>query len=775
MAADGSIVIAAKMNVGQAEKDLAKLKGKIEKTENDIADITKKRDAASEKGALGAEQLEKEKQKLIELKKQLAEVKAVAKDKTYSFGIREEASQMIPELQTQVQEQQRLVSTTRSEWRSANKAVDRYNEQIAGANGKLEQQKSEAGQLTDNIEAAKQAQRGFGAATEVAGEFADRLGKRIQRLASRVFVFTMITAALRSLRTWLGNVINTNDEARAAIARLQGALLTLAQPLVQVIIPAFTAFVNLLAAIVSRIAQFVSMIFGTTVKDSAKAAKGLNATAKGYGSVAKQAEKAAKSLAGFDEIEQLQAPEEADTGGGGGGGGLGDIAPDFGFLDGVTDKLKRIADLVLMIAAAFALWKIGEKIGGPLGEILKILAGTILIATGITLLIDNINSILDGKYKNVSKESFIKTVFGGALVGLGLVAMGASAWALPIAIIMSFAITDIVVNWESIKEMWQSILDGIGALFTGDVDTFWQKISEALFTWTGMDSWSVKITEWIVDAIWGEGTFQQAIDYLQNGGTVDAVFEYMWQKIQEAFSGIGDWFTENVVSPILGRFSYIKENGPPIFSEALENIETIWSESSEWFSKHVSEPIKQVFKGINTYISGTFSGDFKRAWNGVKDIFKGIWNANVALFEGAVNLIVQGLNWLVDKINSISFTVPSWVPVVGGKSLSPNISHIPAVTIPRLAQGAVIPANREFLAVLGDQKSGTNIEAPLSTIQDAVRLEMEPYIDAMMAGFESVVSAIQNKDSAVYIGDESIGRAATRYQNKMKFIRGGNY
>ena len=65
--------------------------------------------------------------------------------------------------------------------------------------------------------------------------------------------------------------------------------------------------------------------------------------------------------------------------------------------------------------------------------------------------------------------------------------------------------------------------------------------------------------------------------------------------------------------------------------------------------------------------------------------------------------------------------MPDWVPGIGGKSWSANILHLSEWGIPQLAQGAVIPPNREFLAVLGDQKAGTNIEAPLETIVQAFR------------------------------------------------------
>lgn len=108
------------------------------------------------------------------------------------------------------------------------------------------------------------------------------------------------------------------------------------------------------------------------------------------------------------------------------------------------------------------------------------------------------------------------------------------------------------------------------------------------------------------------------------------------------------------------------------------------------------------------------------AWEGIKNIFKGVWNGVISILEGAVNLIIKGLNWLISQMNKIHFDIPSWVPGVGGKSIGINIPKIPAAKIPRLATGAVIPPNREFLAVLEDQRSGTNIEAPLATIKQAL-------------------------------------------------------
>ena len=100
----------------------------------------------------------------------------------------------------------------------------------------------------------------------------------------------------------------------------------------------------------------------------------------------------------------------------------------------------------------------------------------------------------------------------------------------------------------------------------------------------------------------------------------------------------------------------------------------------------------------------------------------------------------------------------------------------PMPGIPYLAQGAVLPANKPFMAMVGDQRHGTNIEAPLTTIQEAVATVMQGQTDAILAGFEASVGVQKEILEAVLgicIGDEVIGSAVTRYQRRQAIIRGG--
>lgn len=102
------------------------------------------------------------------------------------------------------------------------------------------------------------------------------------------------------------------------------------------------------------------------------------------------------------------------------------------------------------------------------------------------------------------------------------------------------------------------------------------------------------------------------------------------------------------------------------------------------------------------------------------------------------------------------------------------VVHFPP--IPKLAQGAVLPANRPFLAVVGDQKHGTNVEAPLGVIQEAVALELTNLVQSNLAGHEATVAVLRQILEAVLgieIGDEVIGRAVGRYNAAMAVMRGG--
>ena len=132
---------------------------------------------------------------------------------------------------------------------------------------------------------------------------------------------------------------------------------------------------------------------------------------------------------------------------------------------------------------------------------------------------------------------------------------------------------------------------------------------------------------------------------------------------------------------------------------------------------NIMEHCGQIIEGFVKLVKDLINGDFDAAWEDAKQILKGFANLGIDIFEGLVKAAIKAVNKIIEAINKLSFTVPDFVPLIGGKEFSPNLKQISTEwSLPRFAQGAVIPPNKEFMAVLGDQKHGTNIETPLDTM-----------------------------------------------------------
>lgn len=114
---------------------------------------------------------------------------------------------------------------------------------------------------------------------------------------------------------------------------------------------------------------------------------------------------------------------------------------------------------------------------------------------------------------------------------------------------------------------------------------------------------------------------------------------------------------------------------------------------------------------------------FGKVWDGMLEKLKGILNTMLEIVEKTINLFVHAINSISGKLSGAlsDIEIPEWL---GGGTINVNIPELSDVHIPRLAQGAVIPPNKEFLALLGDQKSGTNIETPLATMVEAFKQAM---------------------------------------------------
>lgn len=168
-------------------------------------------------------------------------------------------------------------------------------------------------------------------------------------------------------------------------------------------------------------------------------------------------------------------------------------------------------------------------------------------------------------------------------------------------------------------------------------------------------------------------------------------------------------------------------------------------------------------------------GQFSEMFVMLKNIFKGGANGVLGAVNGMLSGSTTGINNMIGLLNKLKFTIPEWVPIFGGKKFDLNLETITPPQIPYLAKGAVLPANKPFLAMVGDQRHGTNVEAPLATIQEAVRLSLDDLMSGNMAGHEATVSVLEQLLAAVQsirIGDDAIAAACDRSRTRQAVIRG---
>ena len=143
-------------------------------------------------------------------------------------------------------------------------------------------------------------------------------------------------------------------------------------------------------------------------------------------------------------------------------------------------------------------------------------------------------------------------------------------------------------------------------------------------------------------------------------------------------------------------------------------------------------------------------------------------NGAVGVVNTAISGIENAINAVAAALNGFQLEIPGGVPVLGGKKFSMQVGMVDLPSVPYLAQGAVLPANKPFLAVVGDQRNGTNIEAPLATIQQAVAQVM----GQGSADTNRLLAQILTAIGEIEVGDDTIGRAARRFESRMALMGG---
>lgn len=549
-------------------------------------------------------------------------------------------------------------------------------------------------------------------------------------------IMTQVTTAQGDMARTLEAPANQLRIFKAQIEMTARSIGNIFIPILMKLLPIAIA----IAKAIRKLADAIAKLFGFELSDIDTSgvknlASGAEDTAAGLDDATSAAKELKKSVMGFDELNILNGNTASGSGSAGvsGGSGFDFELPEYDFIgdavskqiDEVTQKLKNALPWILAIGAGLAAWKLGPKLGLNLQK-------TIGLAVGIYGALTLVQNILDSIVNGVTQENMAGMIFGMTLAVTGLyVALGPAAGGITAIVsglaVLAVAFTDAEKNGWNFQNQMLAVAGilaagvGIGILTGSFIPLLIGMIASLLLSVTTATGHGQELIEGVKETLKGfidffAGIFTGDIERATNG--IAGIFNGLGKAIGAVIDGIRDWFN--------GLLDWIdqKTNGKlkPLITGIKAIVTSVFGNIKQTVGNVINE-IKTIFSGLIKFISGVFSMDFDKAWEGIKDIFKGVWNTIIDLLNGAINIIIRGLNWLIKQMNKISFDVPSWVPAIGGKSIGVNISYISENVLPHLAKGAVIPANDEFLAVLGDQPHGNNIEAPEGLIRKIVREE----------------------------------------------------
>jgi hypothetical protein len=551
--------------------------------------------------------------------------------------------------------------------------------------------------------------------------YANGIAKTGSELSNTEKVMARYIAIQQQTATASGDLARTLNSPANQLRVLQNNLNLLKielgnafMPIVQVVLPILNSFVQALVKVTSIVARFMNALFGTSASSSAGStadaiggvSSAVNGVSDAYNNAGDSAKKAAKDakgfLAGFDEINKVnQNSSDSDSGSGSSSGGSagGIDIPTFNTeeQEGALSELAgKVEEFALKVRNTFI--SIANFIKEHKEIIISLVSGLVAGVIGIFVaanwgtIVSTISGIfipLITWFKNLALAMEFSTPLKVFSYGL----FGISPIALAIVAIIAAVTAAVVYLWQTSDTFRQSLIDGWNALISA-LTPYWEAIKGALILIGDLlitflkpilfilwDAWCtvvdniVKITM----SLW-TNCIAPVVQFLGEclKKIIDGLSE-IWQawkptieKIGEILVGIWNTCLKPVVNWLGNEFI-----------QAFRNIGN--------YIKPILDSLKTMFGGLIDFIVGVFTGNWQKAWQGVQNIFKGIFDGLVNIAKKPINSIIDAINTMIKGLNKIK--LPDWVPGLGGKGI-----NIP--TIPKLAKGGIIDS--PTIAMVGE-------------------------------------------------------------------------
>jgi hypothetical protein len=563
------------------------------------------------------------------------------------------------------------------------------------------------------------------------------------------------TEGIQNMAKYSSEFNGKMSEMASASATLKNSIGALTAPIISALTPAIVTLCTWLTNAINATNRFIAAISGKSTWTKAK--KQQVDYAASLDKTAGSAKKAAGALAAFDDLNVLQK-NDSGSGSGGTSGASGSgyeevplTEKDFEWVKNVKKIFETMLPIVLAIAAALLTWKIASFLTDLLAmsSILGTIVSWLVVIAGFAL---TIYSLFDMWTNGVDWENLIGYIVGTSLAVGGLYALFGPMVAGIALIVISIAglitaLHDIRENGLNAQNTCLLLVSAFGLV----VGTFMAFGAVAASVVAGI----LLIVAGIADLINNGVNLKNGIlivagvftSLLLTAGVVVASIAALIAGLVLAIVADWDNFKRTVLEPIV-------EWGLVMLSNFTQ----------------IGDGIKEIFSGITTFLKGVFTGDWKMAWTGIKTFFVGVWDVIVGCLKSSVNFVIGALNTAynaicgvinacISAINKISFTVPDWVPGLGGKQFGGfNLQKIQPVNIPYLANGGITTG--ATIAKIGE--AGREAVLPLENntgwmddLASKLASKMPDY-----SGAKTVVLAVDGKEFArinlPYLQDEEI-------------------
>ena len=457
----------------------------------------------------------------------------------------------------------------------------------------------------------------------------------------------------------------------------------------------FSAFMKRLFGVKSDSSSGIGTV-ASDVSSATNAMDNLSNSTSGVGSVAKKAAKEIKGLMGIDEINTISSTGSDSDSGSGDSSGIGNIGmDDWDFsqqekaTDGLLSKVEVFADKVRNIFK-----NISNFIKKHKEIILSIIGG---LVSGIIafFIAGNWGAITGAIASVIGWIELIPTALG--LAGLALTTPAAL-----IAGAVAVVTTAFLYLWQTSDSFRNALINGWNALVSA-LTPYFKAIMGALKL---VSYFLVTVLKPILFLLWDawctvvDNIVKVTMSLWTN--CIAPVVKFLGECLKKIIDGLNEiWQAWKPTIEKIGEILIVIWNTclkPVInwlgneFIQAFRNVGN--------YIKPILEGLKIMFNGLIDFIVGVFTGNWQKAWQGVQNIFRGIFDGLTNIAKKPLNAIIDAINTMIRGLNKIK--LPNWIPGFGGMGI-----NIP--TIPKLAKGGIVDA--PTIAMVGE--SGKEIVMPL--------------------------------------------------------------